>query len=197
MSAIPHHSATLPPRIATYTGPLFDYEAPSIVLADVARGLSQVCRFAGQTDRYYTVAEHSMLVAALVLEDTRDIGLTQAALWHDAHEAFVGDVPTPLKPKLGPEYRVIVDRIDIAVASYLGIDPDTLHDPAIKRADRLAMLYEASILQPRSDAWAFTRELPHTEVNAILHGRGLQCFLPERAEQTFLHIHSCVTERCN
>jgi hypothetical protein len=190
--SIAHHSASLPPSIATYTGPLFNYEDPHITLADVARGLSNVCRFGGQVDRYYTVAEHSCLVAAMVYIVDPELAL--AALWHDAHEAYIGDVPTPLKGLLGPNYTAVRDRIDDAVRGYLGSDPD-LHHPTIKWADRLAMLYEASILQPRSDAWAFTRELPHTEARQVWTDECLGVS-PLRAERMFLIFHERLCQPC-
>lgn len=194
-SSIAHHSDELPPSISTHTGLLFNYYAPEVNLTDVAHGLSNTCRFSGQTDRYYSVAEHSILVAAIVFNQTSDHFLALAALWHDAHEAYVGDIPTPLKRVLGGEYRIITNRIDDEVGVYLGIHPDLLHNPDVKNADRLAMLYEASILQPRSDAWAFTHNLAHDEARSSFGD--LPCFLPVAAENCFIQTHMFLTERCS
>jgi uncharacterized protein len=175
----------LPSSISTYSGPLFDYDHPEIRIEDVAHGLSNACRFGNQASRFYSVAEHSMLVAALVQVNHPELVLP--ALWHDAHEAYVGDIPTPLKKMLGSKYRDITARIDLAVAGYLGIDVELFHAVAVREADQTAMLYEARELQPHSDAWAFTRDQPHYEAERA-YGP-LHCLLPEVAEAAFLQLN--------
>jgi hypothetical protein len=78
----------------------------AIDIDDIAHALSQTCRFRGMAWRYYSVAQHCCNVAA-VLEHSfpscREIHL--AGLLHDAAEAYLGDMPTPIKDHF-PEFKV-------------------------------------------------------------------------------------------
>lgn len=69
-----------------------------VFLADIANALAKINRFTGHTSRLYSVAEHSLLVCHIAL---RHFKATPAqallALWHDAHEAYTGDLSTPGK----------------------------------------------------------------------------------------------------
>jgi hypothetical protein len=152
----------IPHTIETVTGRLFDYHAPVIDIDDVAHGLAHACRFAGHTSRFYSVAEHSVLVANIVHAEAPHIAL--AALWHDAHEAYMGDLPTPLKAIIGKRWKHIASRIDEAVSDHLGLEVDLRH-PIIKLADELAMAYEASLLMT-GPAWEFTRHMQHEQADA-------------------------------
>jgi len=70
-----------------------------IQIEDVAGGLSKVCCFGAQAREYYSVAQHALLVRQLVVE----AGFPQlalAALPHDSHEAYLCDIPSPLKKKI-------------------------------------------------------------------------------------------------
>lgn len=156
------------PQIETISGLVFDYDSPTadmIVAGDVAAALSKVCRFGGHIDHFYSVAEHSCRVAALVRE-IADKEITLAALWHDAHEAFIGDVPAPLKPLFNPALKKLADKIDVAIAERLGIDPALFKHDIIKAADRQALGYEAAILKPSGGAQAdgIYRKVPIEEV---------------------------------
>src|SRR4051812_33702567 len=65
---------------------------------DIGHALSNLCRFTGHTARFYSVAEHSLHVWAAVLnlfKGTKRDGLY--ALLHDASEAYLVDIPRPLK----------------------------------------------------------------------------------------------------
>jgi hypothetical protein len=175
----------LPNTIETVSGLEFDYTAPVVNLQDVAHGLAHTCRFAGHTSRFYSVAEHSVLVANLVRKMAPHLAL--AALWHDAHEAYLVDLPTPLKAIIGPEYGQIAERIDRAVYDYLGLDRDVypLRHPAIKLADELAVMYEASIFM-HGPGWEFTRQMDHPQARAASRMLGLG---PANAAGLFRDIH--------
>lgn len=131
------------PTIQTYSGQYFDLVNPdpaTICIEDIAQGLANVCRFAGQCRRFYSVAQHSVLVSRLVPED-----LALAALLHDAAEAYCGDVTAPLKSVL-PEYRRIQRSIEQAIALRFGLY--AWDAPEIKRADLVALATERRDLMP-------------------------------------------------
>lgn len=86
----------------SYTGRLIDFNHPApeqIDLTDIAHALSNICRFGGHSGPFYSVAQHSILVAALAPPHLR-----REALMHDAAEAYLGDVIKPLKILLGDKY---------------------------------------------------------------------------------------------
>lgn len=136
-------------RIMLASGALFDIvdpDASDFTLHDIAHGLGRVCRFAGQTNRFYSVAEHCFHVSRLVPVEHK-----RAALLHDAAEAFIGDVTRPLKALL-PEYKVIEARIEEAIVRrFLGdLDVGVIHHPAIKAIDLAMCVVEARELMPNA-----------------------------------------------
>lgn len=83
-----------------------------ILLEDIARGLAYRCRWGGQTRRYYSVAEHSILVACQCSDDFRLWGLL-----HDAAEAYIGDIPAPMKDLVWfhvPDERGVICKVPYA-----------------------------------------------------------------------------------
>ena len=98
------------PWLQTYSGRRFyplDPREDEVWLPDIAHALANICRFNGHSTRFYSVAEHSLLVAKNV-----PMHLRAWALLHDAAEAYVCDVARPLKqaPQMG-FYREMEDRI--------------------------------------------------------------------------------------
>lgn len=82
-------------KIQTYTGVIFDLKNPDIDLIDIediAHALSMLCRFGGHTKTFYSVAQHSYEVSQLVPDDLKLTGLL-----HDASEAYLTDLPKPIK----------------------------------------------------------------------------------------------------
>lgn len=172
-------------NVESFSGLFLDYLNPQpeqITIDDVARGLSTTCRFAGQVNRFYSVAEHGCYVRQLVIEAGRP-DLSFAALHHDSHEAWLGDWPSPLKHVFDSDlYRSIARNIDGAIAQRFGIDEDFKH-PAIKQADEYAMRREAATLKYSHGAgehWGYDEPfLP-------LAGIG---WFPDKAEREFLRAH--------
>jgi len=131
------------PVIQTRSGIYFNLLNPrpeDVRIEDIAHALANLCRFGGHTREFYSVAQHSCLVAALVPDH-----LKLHALLHDAAEAYCGDMISPLKMCV-PGYVTIQKRIEAAVAERFNI-PHEL--PAeIKRADLVALATERRDLMP-------------------------------------------------
>lgn len=101
--------------ITTSSGKFFDILKPEEYdydVEEIATALSNICRYTGHVNRFYSVAEHSVLVSRIVPER-----LALAGLLHDASEAYLGDMSSPLK-KLLPEYKAIEDRVQRSIATY-------------------------------------------------------------------------------
>ena len=96
------------PFIVTYTGKQFffdDVQPDSIDIRDIAHALSQLCRFTGHSNLFYSVAQHSLLVSEKMPGRPID---KLTALLHDAAEAYIGDVSSPLKSQMrycGSDYE--------------------------------------------------------------------------------------------
>lgn len=131
------------PVIQTFSGIYFNLLNPcpeDVRIDDIAHALANLCRFGGHTRRFYSVAQHSLLVAELVPP-----GLAFQALLHDAAEAYCGDMVSPLKMCV-PGYVTIQKRIEAAIAERFNI-PAELPDE-IKRADLVALATERRDLMP-------------------------------------------------
>ncbi len=114
---------------------------------DIAHALSLICRFGGACRRFYSVAEHSINVSRLL----EPFGLAREGLLHDAAEAYLGDMPTPLK-RLFPEFSKLEDRLMEIIAGVFGLDwpfPEL-----VKEADRYMLEREAEALMTRGiEGW--------------------------------------------
>lgn len=129
--------------IQTHSGRKFHVFRPSVEevdFQDIARSLSQTCRFNGHTKRFYSVAEHSVVVA----KTTQQLGtgaprLILQALLHDAAEAYLSDIPTPVKIHL-PEMVGIENRILSVIMNKYDL-PFPLHQK-IHLADIAVLLVE-------------------------------------------------------
>jgi hypothetical protein len=86
--------------ILTYTGRFIDPCDPdpnSINIVDIAHALGNSCRYGGHCPRFYSVAEHSVFVKNLMVKANKDFMARFAGLMHDAEEAYLMDLPTPIK----------------------------------------------------------------------------------------------------
>ncbi len=95
--------------IGTYTGKeltFLDPKEDQICLEDITNNLSKICRFAGNVSRFYSVAEHSVILAEKVLSEGGDAQEALGALFHDATEAYLCDVARPIKKHLGDYLQI-------------------------------------------------------------------------------------------
>lgn len=129
--------------ILTASGRHFDYLDPrpeDIDILDIAQGLANECRYAGHTRCFYSVAQHAWLASRIVPRE-----YAFEALLHDAAEAYVKDIPRPLKDLL-PDYRDIEARVDIAIRARFGL-PASMSD-TVKQADLVLLATERRDLMP-------------------------------------------------
>lgn len=134
--------------IILHSGTYFDLQDPeraAFSIEDIAHALGNLCRFTGHTDRFYSVAEHSVLCSHMVPPED-----ALAALMHDAAEAFIGDVSSPLKALL-PDYAAVERRVERAVWASVGL-PDDL-PASVKVADRMALALEQRFCMGNRDQW--------------------------------------------
>jgi len=143
------------PHVLTRSGMLVPLNQPTadhIRLGDIAHALARIPRFNGHTVEPWSVADHSRLVARLLPDDAPPT-LRLAALLHDAHEAYLGDITSPVAEALrgradaGPLDGLKV-LFDTAIAAALAFPPELFHDPRIRHADRLALAIERHALMP-------------------------------------------------
>lgn len=136
--------------IQTAAGRYFDLLRPNdnhFGIEEIAHALSHICRFTGHTREHYSVAQHSWLVSWLVPAQFALHGLL-----HDAAEAFVGDVSSPLKRQM-PTYQWIEQGVESAVLNRFGLYgwPDDSYR-AVKQADLVALVTEQrDLMPPRGD----------------------------------------------
>lgn len=148
--------------IQTFTGhafPVFRPRAEDVRLEDIAQALSNLCRFGGHVREFYSVAQHSVLVATILAEDRRwtwQSPIVRLGLLHDAAEAYLVDVPRPIKRSL-KEYKGIEDGILRAIFRRFHLaelDWQGYHDE-IKYADNVALMTEHRDLQGEGERpWA-------------------------------------------
>lgn len=149
--------------LLTYSGRTVDLVTPDFSrfeVEDIARPLAYQCRFAGNTQRFFSVAQHCVLASYLVTP-----GYEYDALMHDSEEAFTGDWPTPWKARIGRQLvRDAIDPIKRALARRF----DFRHpEPrAVKIADQRALATELrDLCAPHRVNW---RDLPPPAAEAIV-----------------------------
>ncbi|WNZ80277.1 phosphohydrolase [Pseudomonas sp. P105] len=133
--------------ILTHTGKRFDLfepDADMIDPRDIAHSLAHLCRFNGHTREFYSVAQHSCLVADLVPTEHK-----LAALLHDATEAYLGDMTRPLKEWM-PYYRGFEDVIRGRVCERFGLE--IVLPASVRQADLIALATERRDLMPPDPA---------------------------------------------
>ena len=125
------------------SGLYFDLSDPredQFTIEDIAGALSKICRFGGQIECFYSVAEHSYWCGYQAECDGLTPDEIAAVFLHDAAEAFVGDVVKPLKLLLG-EFGRIERRIEGVIERKFGIDFGK-HKKAIQKIDHEMLIAE-------------------------------------------------------
>jgi len=134
-----------PGCIRTFTNQFLNITEPDftmIYLADIAVGLSRAMRFGGHTKKPYSVAEHSiwcMQEAEILYPD--DTELPFKILLHDAHEAYLCDVPSPVKQYIHA-YGLIADKLQAAIHARFKMFINDRDKQRIAEIDKMALEYE-------------------------------------------------------
>lgn len=137
----------------TYTGKLIDlanFREEDVRLPDISHALSIINRFTGHSKVPYSVAQHSVIVSRLTQPEN--------ALWgllHDASEAYLGDVATPLKNCL-PGYRELEEHVQRTIARVFYLPWPMPAD--VKTADRRALMGEKRDIVPGTADWGIDVE---------------------------------------
>lgn len=126
-----------PNCIRTFTGQyvnVFDINPDLLIVEDIAHALSRQCRFGGNTYRFYSVAQHCLWVADHCSASSKIEGLL-----HDASEAYLVDVPKPIKDNL-PDYLSIENNLMLAIAKKFHFEYPLSTE--VKSLDKIALEYE-------------------------------------------------------
>ena len=136
--------------ITAHSGQQVDIESPkaeTICIEDIAHALSFLCRGSGQANIFFSVARHCVCCAreAMAQELSREVIL--ACLLHDASEAYMTDVPKPIKDNLIPQYRTYEDALlGVIYEKFVGraLTEEELAQVAL--IDRLLLQYDLRYL---------------------------------------------------
>lgn len=159
-----------PASIQTFTGKIVQPLAmrlEDISVQDIAHALSNKCRFSGMTREFYSVAQHSVYVSKVVETLSKEkygiyskkalLEIAQQGLFHDADEAYLPDIPTPIK-KL-PEclflkeagtaiFKVVMEKLNLPTTEY----------PIVKTADKILLATEKRDLMGPKEEFYFEEQ---------------------------------------
>jgi uncharacterized protein len=161
----------------------FDPDPDQLDAGDIARALANQCRFGGHSRVFYSVAQHSVIVSELVEQRGGDAEDVFAALMHDASEAYLGDMPHPIKHRssLGAAFKAAEDHLEAALRERFGIKA---HVPEIKRADRALLATERRAFSGEGWHWPELEgvEPLELELTALAPDEAAQAFAQRYAE---------------
>lgn len=155
-------------------------EVGDICIEDIAQHLSQICRFTGATSQFYSVAQHSILVAQLVQErlsrwsDKETVvgywDQVLGAILHDAEEAYMQDLASPLKATIGGRYKLIAHGISLKIFERFEVDW-CYHGSLVKSCDTTACEIERYYLMPDHPDWPKVSEsaMAHPQPRLLEH----------------------------
>jgi hypothetical protein len=130
--------------------------AEDIELGDIAHALSNICRYTGHVSRFYSVGEHSVRVSKRVLEITGDPDQAMWGLLHDASEAYLADIASPVKHQDAMAgYRSAEKKLEAVICERFSLPLEM--PAAVKQADLELLCTEAhTLMTPLHPEWAIT-----------------------------------------
>jgi 5'-deoxynucleotidase YfbR-like HD superfamily hydrolase len=165
----------------------FDPDPDQLDAGDIARALANQCRFGGHCRIFYSVAQHSVIVSELVESRGGDTEDAFAALMHDATEAYLGDMPHPLKHRsqLGRSFREAEADLDQVIRERFGIRTDLLE---IKRVDRSLLAAERRAFSAETWHWPELEGVEPLDIE-------LTALSPDEAERAFAERYAELESR--
>ena len=165
--------------IQTYSGHKLDLLNPDpacIDIKDIARGLSMQCRYNGQVKEFYSVAEHSMQVMEQLPKKLKIYGLL-----HDAAEAYIGDIVSPLKRQISGLYMTEAD-IMCAVCKRFDLDFYIMQSLEVEYADLSVAKKEAETILSHDPIDDWHKDFPDPKQPVFIFH-----LMPDIAEDDFLY----------
>ncbi len=163
-------------KFYTYTGKMIELTNPdkdAISSEDIAHALSMLCRAAGHFKHFYSVAQHSLNCMREAYARGFSKRVCLAALLHDASEAYLCDVPSPLKCELN-DYKKIEKKFEDAVWKKYGLYPLTDEEKyLVKKVDEAVLWYEfkmihaISISFPKTPHLASVPDVEYRDMRAV------------------------------
>ena len=184
--------------VQTLSGAAFNFDDPapaSIRLADITHALALLNRFSGHTTQPWSVAQHTLLCYHLLMADCPKASaeMRLAVLLHDAHEAYVGDVASPLKWAMRGQsdarsaYDAIESRAARAVETRFGLTMTEMMAYTVRRTDMQALWLEREkLLNPGKQDWGLNFP-PQPPGNFQL------CFRPRAWTAVRAKLHTLIT----
>ncbi len=176
--------------MATYTGKKWYVEDPQpedVCIADIAHGLSNICRFGGQCRVFYSVGQHSVLVARAILDRWGNPDHALQGILHDAAEAYLGDMVRPLKYAM-PAYQALEEKTAIVIRQGLCVpEPDEDALSHVKEIDDVLLMTERRDLMNHCGHEWTPRAKPLD--------KAIQPWIPDRARHEFLKFYGIVMPR--
>lgn len=136
--------------IQTYSEQLinvFNPDPSAINIVDIAHATSMNCRFNGHILEFYSVAQHCVHTADILYEETGDPELALWGLLHDASEAYIADLASPIKRAM-PNYKSVEELLTRTIVSVFGLF--YIEPPEVKAVDTRMLVTEARDLMPES-----------------------------------------------
>lgn len=168
--------------ISTYGGNFYplDPREDEIELTTVAHALSNLCRFGGHIYEFYSVAQHCVLCSMVAPKEFK-----LEALLHDASEAYLVDIPRPIKRML-PDYQAMEQNVERVIASKFGL-PFPM-SPIIKEIDTRMLITEAAaLLNPENGEWWLADHYPKMyDISEIQ----IRPWDPKTSEDVFLKYYN-------
>lgn len=174
-------------RSGLYVEPL-NLKVEDVVIEDIAHSLSNQCRYTGHTEEFYSVGEHSVRCMRWLEDRDKPLPILRWALLHDASEAYLVDIPRPLKvdPYFGKAYRGAEDRAMEVICEAFGLErvsrrhgmPDV-----VREADMALLATERRDLMPPNGRWLILDGIE--PLPDVIHP-----WPPRKARQVFMHEYN-------
>ena len=177
---------------------LLNPKESDVVLEMIAQSLSRTPRFNGLTgdDGSYSVAQHCVIGARALCEETKDKKLALRFLLHDAHEAFVGDITRPVQKCFGSDFskqlEAITSKWDKVIYQKFGLKPpSSAEEKLIHEMDDLMLAYECRKFYPEHfKQQPEIRGVNSTAVNAVILLGLAKAWEEQKAKELFLSFLS-------